>query len=99
MTYGSRAANATHCNFGLDKPVTVDITRGMSAIRQYREEAGLTQGQLGALVGVTKASVSRYESGKGRPAELAAIKLEKLTGIDFRVLRGLAQPSQAEGGR
>jgi transcriptional regulator with XRE-family HTH domain len=71
----------------------------MSVIRQYRHGAGLTQAQLGELIGADKGDVSRYERGKRRPSENVALRLEELTGIDFRVLRGLAQPSQAEGGR
>jgi transcriptional regulator with XRE-family HTH domain len=69
----------------------------MNAIRQYREQAGLTQEQLGALVGVTKGTLSRYESGAMRPRDGVASRLEEVTGIDYRVLRG--GPVQAEGGR
>lgn len=69
----------------------------MNAIRQYREGAGLTQEQLGASVGVSKWAISHYEADRRRPVDLVALRLEKVTGIDFRVLRGLV-PSQ-EGTR
>lgn len=65
----------------------------MNAIRRYRKEAGLSQGELAAHLGITKSTVSKYERGALRPADVVALKLEELTGIDFKVLRGLV-PSQ-----
>jgi transcriptional regulator with XRE-family HTH domain len=69
----------------------------MQDIRRFRENQTppLTQEQLGELLGVTGVSVSRFESGKRRPSDQVALKLEGLTGIDFKVLRGLI-PSQEE---
>jgi transcriptional regulator with XRE-family HTH domain len=68
----------------------------MQEIRRYRESQTppLTQEQLGELIGVTGAAVSRFENGKRRPSDPIALKLEVLTGVPFKVLRGLVQ---AEG--
>ncbi len=35
--------------------------------RAIRVAAGVTQGEVGALVGVTKVSICRYEAGKREP--------------------------------
>ena len=35
--------------------------------RQIRERAGLTQGEMARLVGVTQAAISRYELGRAVP--------------------------------
>jgi transcriptional regulator with XRE-family HTH domain len=69
----------------------------MEALRQFRAERNLTQAQLAELAGTFKSEISRYESGRRRPSDKVALKLEALTGIDFKVLRGLA-PAQDERG-
>lgn len=70
----------------------------MQEIRRYRESQNppLTQEQLGELLGVTGAAVSRFENGKRRPSDPIALKLEFLTGIDFKILRGLV-PQEDRG--
>lgn len=68
----------------------------MNALRQYREGAGLTQEQLGERVGASRWAISHYEAGRRKPADRIALRLERETGIDFRVLRGLV--SQDERG-
>ncbi len=40
----------------------------MHPLRAYRERKGLTQDALAALVCATPATISRIESGKGRPS-------------------------------
>lgn len=65
----------------------------MNAIRRYREDTGQTQQQLAVRLGITKSTVSKIERGALRPADQVALKLEEMTGIDFKVLRGLV-PSQ-----
>lgn len=51
----------------------------MSLIKQYRTAKGLTQEQLGQLVGVQKAAVSKWEYGEP-PSIEAAKKLEEISG-------------------
>ena len=36
----------------------------MKMLRKIRKEKGLTMKQLGAIVGVTEAAISQYETGK-----------------------------------
>lgn len=69
----------------------------MNAIRRYREDTGQTQQQLAARLGITKSTVSKIERGALRPADQVALKLEKLTGIDFKVLRGLVSQEESVG--
>ena len=44
-------------------------------IALVRKAAGLTQEQLGALVGVTRQAVSKWESGQAVPDSMTAAKL------------------------
>ena len=39
----------------------------MTAIYQYRTEAGMTQRDLGEKIGVSKNAISQYESGARKP--------------------------------
>ena len=39
----------------------------MNKIKSLREKSGLTQGQLGDIMGVTKQAVNCYEKGKSQP--------------------------------
>lgn len=46
----------------------------MIGFRAHRQAARITQAELGRLVGVTKATISRWESGNRRvPAETAML--------------------------
>ena len=47
-------------------------------IKELRDKKGLTQAQLGELLGVVKTTISQYESGDRTPD---AAKLEKLADI------------------
>lgn len=49
-----------------------------SRLRQLRENANLTQEEVGIQLGVTKATVNRYESGKIDIKRTIAIKLAKI---------------------
>ena len=50
-------------------------------IRAWRKSEGKTLAQAGALVGVTKAQWSRFESGTRRVAPTLARTMEQLTGV------------------
>lgn len=39
----------------------------MNRIKEYRTKRGLTQAELGEMVGVTDASIGNYESGNQNP--------------------------------
>lgn len=51
----------------------------MNAIRDFRLIRSLTQEQLGQLIGVQKAAVSKWEAGVP-PSAASAIKIEQATG-------------------
>ena len=46
--------------------------------RELRAALGLTQEQLAAKIGVTVATVNRWENDRGKPYPLAMRQLEKL---------------------
>lgn len=50
----------------------------VSRLRSLREEAGLTQEEVGKAVGVTKATVNRYETGEIDIKRTIAIKLAQV---------------------
>ena len=52
-----------------------DVSR---IVRGLRTSLGLTQEQFAAKVGVTYATVNRWENNKGRPSPLAMRVIEKL---------------------
>ena len=47
-------------------------------VRELRADLGLTQEQFAAKIGVTWATISRWENDKGKPYPLAMRQLEKL---------------------
>ena len=47
-------------------------------IKKLRTRMGLTQEQFAAKVGVTFATVNRWEAGKAKPSRLAMNRLEEL---------------------
>jgi transcriptional regulator with XRE-family HTH domain len=59
----------------------------MSIIQQYRETHGLTQNRLAEILGKTKATVSRWESGNRNIRPSDVIEIERATGIPRHELR------------
>lgn len=47
----------------------------MTAIRLYRERAGMTQETLAAAIGVTQAAISMWEAGNRNPDIITAKKI------------------------
>jgi len=56
-------------------------------LTKYREAKGLSKTALAARLGVSKASVSRWESGDRLPDHAAVLLILKKTGIPPRALR------------
>lgn len=54
-------------------------------LRMMRKEKGLTQKQLGELIGVGRTTISEYESGKIVPRQDGLVKLAEVlhTSVDF----------------
>jgi transcriptional regulator with XRE-family HTH domain len=59
-------------------------------IFRERHTPPLTQQQLAQLLGVSKATISRYESGKRAPLRKDLPRLSAITGITPAALIGLA---------
>jgi transcriptional regulator with XRE-family HTH domain len=53
----------------------------------FREEHDLTKAALAALLGVSKASITRWENGRRKPDRAALIRIKNKTGIEPRELR------------
>lgn len=49
-------------------------------LKRYRERHRLTQGQMGVLIGVTTASISRFESGDREPSFDTMRRILEVTG-------------------
>lgn len=50
-------------------------------LKKYREEHGLTQGQLAEILGVSDATVTHIENGRRRVTPERAVDWEERTGI------------------
>jgi transcriptional regulator with XRE-family HTH domain len=59
----------------------------MNELVKFRESRGLTQSQLGELLGTTKATVSRWETDKRQPDPAMALTIEKILGIPRHLVR------------
>ena len=58
-------------------------------LRDAREGAGMSQQDLGDVVGIDKRSVARYEQGGALPSIEAAAKLAKPLGASLDALAGM----------
>ena len=55
-------------------------------IREIRVQKGMTQDQLAAALGTTKAAISRYERGTRRPSYEQLAEISKALGVNYLVL-------------
>jgi transcriptional regulator with XRE-family HTH domain len=55
-------------------------------LKQYRKSAGLTQQQLAEAIGITRSSISQYESGIIAPSRDMLVSLANKLGADIREL-------------
>lgn len=55
-------------------------------LRRAREDAGLSQAELGELVGSPQSRISLYERGKNMPGEDVVLKLAEALGISAGLL-------------
>lgn len=58
----------------------------INRVRQLREERGLTQQELGELVGVSRQSIAAIEKGKFDPTVWLAYDLSRAFGITIEEL-------------
>lgn len=57
-------------------------------VKRLRLAGGLTQGQLGALIGISGAAVGRWEAGEFLPKGRYVARLARALGIDVAALLG-----------
>lgn len=57
-------------------------------LKEIRKQAGLTQQQLGDLIGVTKVSVCCYEKGTRTPTLETLVDLANVLNVEFTYLLG-----------
>ena len=55
----------------------------MSPIREARKAQNMSVFELGAKVGVTGATISRYENGQRKPSVKMAKKMESVLGVPW----------------
>ena len=53
----------------------MDRLSRMNKVKELRESLGLTQDTLAQMIGVTKGSISAYETAKADPSPSVAIKM------------------------
>ena len=61
-------------------------------IKRIRTQKGMTQKQLGDLLGISVQTVSAYESGRRRPKMESIERFAGALGVQFSALFGLDDP-------
>jgi len=78
----SGEANQRAENPGPEQPFRLYTASSVGrAIRQYREEAGLTQAQLAEMAGLNRSYLSELEHGKETEQVRRILRLLKLLGV------------------
>lgn len=71
------------------------MSSALSVIRRYRDANGLTQGQMGERVGVTAATISRWENAKREPRSEERRRLAEVIGVPVaELLEPVAEAAQ-----
>lgn len=73
--------------------VVMNDSHPLRAFRESREPP-LSQHALANMLGVTKSTVSRWESGRRGISPEVAGKIQAITGIDARYVLGIAIPEE-----
>lgn len=71
------------------------MTTATSVIRRYREDNALTQQEMGARVGVTAATISRWEQGLREPRGTWRQRLAEVIGVPEAAI--IESPSTSPG--
>jgi transcriptional regulator with XRE-family HTH domain len=67
----------TYCNFG-------------EILKKLRKGSGMTQSELGGQIGLSKAVISKYETGLGYPSFDVLIRISQFFGVSTDYLLGVA---------
>jgi DNA-binding transcriptional regulator YiaG len=62
----------------IKKPLVIDQPEASKLVRELRFLTGLTQEQFAASVGVTYATINRWENGRAKPSPLALKQIERM---------------------
>jgi len=57
-------------------------------IRRIRKLRGLTQKELGEMLGATEAFVRAYECGRRNPKDVTLKKIARVLDVDYTILKG-----------
>ena len=60
-------------------------------LKDLREAHGLTQAQLGQMIGVSRKTINTVENGVYVPSTVIALKLAAILGVSVEVLFSLAE--------
>lgn len=66
-------------------------------IRELRKERGLTQEELGNLMGLERSTISSYERGRLEPTFQNIIKLADIFSVSAKYLMGMSDNRMEEG--
>lgn len=88
--------------YNCDLLSTIRYSQGMEAagslVRAARQQAGLSQAELGRRAGVTQSVISAYESGTRQPSMPTLTRLIEATGAELDVRVQYSANAQAPGG-
>lgn len=71
----------TAAMFDVQSPIRpMNVTPGAHPLQRFRESARLSQSALAALIGVSTATVSRWEKGKRIPEPAYWARIKAVTG-------------------
>lgn len=70
---------------------------GGAALRTARQQAGFTLADLAEMVGVSAATLSRVETGRGRPSAELLVRCAAALGLDATALDAAAEVLDADG--
>lgn len=67
-------------------------------IKELRKKMGISQTELGLILGVTRSTICQYEQGKRQPDNTTLIKLADFFGVtvDYLLGRDCGEPQPAE---
>lgn len=76
---------------------TSRIRKLMEHLLEFRESLGLTQSELAQLVGVTRAQIVNYETGRRVMSWMAFLAFIQVLGRDFEIRKALRRLSIWDG--
>ena len=79
----------------MPKKIVVEYTAMGKRIRKYREEIGITQGDLAYKVGLSNTTISHIECGAGRPELNSLVMIANALGVTVDML--LCESIEASG--